>query len=399
MPGMTRADRLDPLAAEIFLRRAALACPRSAILPNLVAAAERWSHIADRLQRYETFEPNAERTKEADRAASGMPRSETDEGAAGVRPNLWMDGVGLHSHLLQPPQAARSPAPATLHHAFRLASAAALPTTSSRVFRALDLDDLESPTARAIARLARRAGDNAIAAFYEAAATRISQLEYLHIQRFDRVFVGSPADAEWLAAHHATADIRILPNVVDVPPLPCRPRRSGPFRLLFVGALDYYPNIDALRRLTDGILPALASIRPGSFELHVVGRGGPAWLHKRLGRSPGTVVHGAAPSMTPHLEAADALIAPIGAGGGTRIKLLEAFAAGIPVITSRIGAAGLAVTHGDHLLIAEENEEFIETCRACIDDPEGIRPLATRAHQFVTNHHHPTAFTDAITRP
>lgn len=331
-------SRLEPLPGEALLRRAALQWPRSPLIASLATLTER------------------------------------------LVPSL--------------PGRARRPS-ADHFHAFRLAAASARPP---RVQRAeIDLDDLESEVARQIADLAKQLGDHAVAAFYAALAKRLDTLETRVVRDFDRAYVGSRVDAEWLASRVAV-DVRVLPNVVDLPDaLRDRrgPRAAGPTRLLFVGALGYYPNIDALRVLVDDVVPRVVAANAGPFELHVVGRGAPPWLAAKL-RHAHIVFHGAVPAMAPHLAAADALVVPLRAGGGTRIKLLEAFAHRVPVIATTIGAFGLEVAPERELVIADGPDALAEACIRFVRDPDDGRRYADAAHAFVAAHHRAESFAQGL---
>ncbi len=331
--------RLEPLPGEALIRRAALQWPRSRAIAAIATLTER------------------------------------------VVPSL--PGRARHSR--------------TDHfHAFRLAAASARPRHVRRA--EIDLDDLESEVARQIADLAKHLGDHAVAAFYAALAKRLDTLEVQVVRAFDRAYVGSRVDAEWLASR-VSVEVRVLPNVVDVPDLATpfagrAPRAPGPTRLLFVGALGYYPNIDALRVLVDDVLPRIDA-RGGAFELHVVGRGAPPWLAAKL-RHPRVVFHGAVASMAPHLAAADALVVPLRAGGGTRIKLLEAFAHRVPVIATTIGAFGLDVAPDRELVIADGPDAIAEACIRFVRDPDCGRRYAEAAHTFVAAHHRADLFAQGL---
>jgi len=348
--------RLDPLPGELVLRRAALRWPRSQWVAGIAETAHRLLPRADRL-------------------TVTLSR-----------------GMGL----LQGLRAGTAPE-RTHFHAFRLAAAAALPTPRPRRCE-IDLDDLESEVARAIAELARRLGDTAVASFYQALAERLVALEQRLLPRFDRAYVGSGADAAWLASRMPNLELRILPNVVDLPALTPAGREPGPTRFLFVGALAYYPNIDALRVLVDDVLPRLRSLRREQFTLHVVGRGCPPWLEARLRADPNVVFHGAVATMAPHFAAADALVVPLRAGGGTRIKLLEAFAQRVPVIATTIGAFGLDVADGRELVLADGADALAEACARFIDDPGHARPLTDAAFELVRLHHQARVFSECLQR-
>src|SRR5690606_15677453 len=152
------------------------------------------------------------------------------------------------------------------------------------------------------------------------------------------------------------------------------------------GALAYYPNVDALRFMVREVLPRLRTLLPIKVELHVVGRGMSPALRRELASSAEVTSHGAVESLSPLYARSDVAVCPIRAGGGTRIKLLEAMAHGVPVVTTRMGAAGLAVAHGKELLMADDAASFASAvaelrCRA------RARELATAARAFVLVHH------------
>lgn len=341
---IARGPRLDPMPGELVLRRAALRWPRSIGVARSTEVADGW-----------------------------LPRAPAPAVSA--------------------PAVADDRRAALPFHAFRLAAADALPRTSGR--KDLDLDDLESEVARQIAARATESGDHAVASFYAALAERLVALEASRVRRYDRVYVGSAADAAWLEEKRLGVEVRVLPNVVDCPypAVPARARSGGRARLLFVGALAYYPNVDALRVLLDEVLPALPRDR---FELHVVGRGAPPWLAARLARARGVVHHGFVPTLAPLYAAADMVVAPLRAGGGTRIKLLEAFAHGVPVVTTSVGAFGLDVRDGVEVRIADRAEVFASACADLAASPGAAATLARQAFDRVRAHHRPEHFATAL---
>src|SRR4029079_14615073 len=98
-------------------------------------------------------------------------------------------------------------------------------------------------------------------------------------------------------------------------------------------------------------LPRLRRQFPGA-GLRIVGKDPPAAVQS-LAPLPGVAVTGTVPSMIPHLAAASALAVPLTACGGTRLKILEAFAAGLPVVSTAVGCDGIRATHGEHLLLTD----------------------------------------------
>jgi glycosyltransferase involved in cell wall biosynthesis len=345
-----RGPRVEPLPAELLMRRVALGMPRSRAVALLTLAAER-----------------------------ALPRTRIPSGATTTTGG------------------ADASRPVALLHAFRLASASALAGARDAREKVIDLDDLESEVARAIAELARSVGDHAVAAFYGALSRRLAALEAQAVARFDRVWLASGSDVPLLADRAPRARIGVLPNVVDVPPeRRAAERRDGPTRFLYVGALAYYPNIDALRVLETGVLPRLRAMGRARFELHVVGRGAPRWLERRLRAQPEIVFHGAVPAMAPHYAQADAVVVPLRAGGGTRIKLLESFAHEVPVIATTTGAHGLDVDPGVHYVAADDEDAIAEACARFVANPLHAGEVVRAAYEHVRTRHHAEIFASRL---
>lgn len=160
----------------------------------------------------------------------------------------------------------------------------------------------------------------------------------------------SPDDRALALGLAPTARIAVVPNSIDVagqellPPPP-----PGPPRLLYVGGLDYPPNRDAVRELVERHLPVLRAAVPG-LVLRLVGRD-PEQVSRRWAGQPGIEALGAVEDLRPHYTASHAVYLPIRSGGGTRIKILEAWALGRPVLATRIASEGLPVQDGVQLRI------------------------------------------------
>ena len=142
------------------------------------------------------------------------------------------------------------------------------------------------------------------------------------------------------------------------------------------------PNISAAIFLAREVMPALLEDIP-DVRLRIVGRS-PVPEVKALGRLPGVEVAGDVPDTKPHLRAARVLAVPLDSGGGTRLKILEAFAAGVPVVSTAIGCEGIEVVHGEHLIIAER-DQFVDGLRAALDDTGLGDRLAARARELARN--------------
>lgn len=172
--------------------------------------------------------------------------------------------------------------------------------------------------------------------------------------------------------------VRVVPNgYMDERAAPPRPP-AVPLRnrLLFAGNLSYRPNIDALEVLLGEILPVVNRSCPDA-RVRVVGRTGPEVEH--LVDVPMVDFVGEVDSMAQELAGAAACVVPLRSGGGTRIKILEAFARRVPVVTTSVGAEGLAIVDEVHLLCRDEPHEFADACVRLLRDPDLGVALASAA--------------------
>ena len=245
----------------------------------------------------------------------------------------------------------------------------------------VDLDDHEVTTRRRIADLLRENGDEPAAQVQEWEAARYEALSATLLPRFDRVYLTAPADRDLVAAEHPGVDVRVLANAIRPPGPLALPPDGEPFTFLFVGNFDYYPNSDAARYFCAQVLPLLRAGAPGPFRVRFVGASPPATVCALAGE-PEVTVTGPVPEVTPWYESAHAVIVPVRAGGGTRIKILEAFAHRRSVVSTPAGAEGLGVTAGRHLLVAESPADFAAECARLMRDPALVRALASQGASF-----------------
>jgi glycosyltransferase involved in cell wall biosynthesis len=191
----------------------------------------------------------------------------------------------------------------------------------------------------------------------------------------------SEPDLAWVRRHVPGAVAELAPNGIDTARYaPAATVPAGPCAA-FTGAMDYPPNVDAAAWFCEAILPAVRARLPG-FMFRIVGRD-PTPQVRALARRPGVVVTGEVPEIAPHLADCLALVVPLRAGGGTRLKILEALALGRPVVATRLGAEGLGLADGETVLLAETAAQFADHLAALAGSPALRERLARQGRALV----------------
>jgi glycosyltransferase involved in cell wall biosynthesis len=162
--------------------------------------------------------------------------------------------------------------------------------------------------------------------------------------------------------------------VADVP--------REPKQILFLGALDYRPNVDALKLLLERIFPAVRTREPEA-RLCIVGRNPALALRQRAAATPNVELHANVPDVRPFLARAGVMAVPLRIGGGSRLKILEALAAGLPVVSTRVGAEGLELGDGQELDLVDDVERMADRLVEVICYPARARALAQRGRRLV----------------
>ncbi|MBN8226587.1 glycosyltransferase [Corallococcus macrosporus] len=205
---------------------------------------------------------------------------------------------------------------------------------------------------------------------------RVERLERECVSQADTVLACSDVDAQQLRSLGAKR-VHVVPNGVKLPDF--APREAAGDDLVFVGSMDWWPNEDAVLLLAREVWP-LVSADLATSKLMVVGRSPPASV--RALENERLVVTGSVPSVAPYLARALATAIPLRAGSGTRLKVLEAAAAGVPVVATRLAVEGLPVVEGQHVLLAESPQEFAAALRRLRNDPALCKKLADNARRM-----------------
>lgn len=188
----------------------------------------------------------------------------------------------------------------------------------------------------------------------------------------------------------------VVPNVVDIERISPRDLSLGSSNsMLFQGGMDWYPNRDAVECFVHNILSRVRSQCPGA-RLVVAGRNPPAEFLDRFRADPLIEFTGTVPDMLPYLSAARVVVVPLRMGGGTRIKILEACAAGKPVVSTRIGAEGLNLEPEREIILADDPDQFANSVIEILQNPMRAESLGKAARAAVVDRYGMSALQDSL---
>jgi len=215
---------------------------------------------------------------------------------------------------------------------------------------------------------------------------RMLRYEARACRRFAHVVAVSANDAEIIRREYRVASVGHVPTGVDLAyfSAPRAPARHGR-ELVFVGSMDWMPNEDGIRWFASEVFPRVQERLSGA-HLTVVGRSPSAAMHELAARNADIEVTGTVADVRPYLERAAVSVVPLRIGGGTRLKIYELMAMGVPVVSTAIGAEGLPVRHGEHLLIADTVDEQVSAISTLLMDRAGAQVLAVSALRHVQEH-------------
>jgi polysaccharide biosynthesis protein PslH len=198
----------------------------------------------------------------------------------------------------------------------------------------------------------------------------------------DQIVAVSEDDARTFQESFGARHVSVVDNGVDTRYFQPDSQLREPGNILFLGSLDWRPNRDAVDLLLDRVFPAVQKAEPGA-RLILVGRHPSPELNRRVHGMPGVELHGDVPDVRPFLNRCGILAVPLRIGGGSRLKILEALACRLPVVSTAIGAEGLWLEPGKHLTIVSEVDGMAAQLIHAIRNPHAMQEMANAGRQRV----------------
>ena len=217
-------------------------------------------------------------------------------------------------------------------------------------------------------------------------ARRMLDYEAMVCRSVRGIVAVSETDAATMRRLYGVAHVEAVPTGVDFDYFarPASPKRLAD--LVFVGSMDWMPNIDGAAWFVREVLPLIRRKYP-ECSLAIVGRKPTAAVMDLARKDARVLVTGTVPDVRPWLFGAVAAVVPLRIGGGTRLKIYEAMAAEVPVVSTTVGAEGLDVRDGENIHLADSPAEFAERCVNLLHNVEERTRLAAAARETIAGRH------------
>ena len=179
------------------------------------------------------------------------------------------------------------------------------------------------------------------------------------------------------------APVTVIPIAVDTDQIQPVSRQPGSKTILTLGTLHYPPNADGVRWFLQEVFPLVRKRIPG-VNLTIVGKNPPNDLIQSARENPDWItVTGYVPGLRPHLQSSALVVIPVRAGSGMRVRILDAFAFGMPVVTTTVGLEGIDARHGEHVLVGDTAGEFAENVIFLLGDEDLQDKLSLNGRRLV----------------
>lgn len=226
---------------------------------------------------------------------------------------------------------------------------------------------------------------------------KFDRFEKWAFRQATKVVAVSHEDARLIRERFGASRVDVVDNGVDTRSFTDAgaPRDAG--QILFLGSLDWRPNLDAVAMLLDVVFPAVRAQVP-SARLCIVGRNPPESLIRRTRNVAGVELHANVADVRPFLARSGLLAVPLRIGGGSRLKILEALASGLPVVSTRIGAEGLCLEPGRDLVVVDRAEDMVDALVEAVRQPDRVREMARNGRRIVLERYDWDTLADRLER-
>jgi len=234
-------------------------------------------------------------------------------------------------------------------------------------------------------------------AYARHAARKLREYERSFVQACNLHIAVSERDRETLRQFGAREPIAVIENGVDIRQFSFSEAGDAPpkrYRVVFVGAMDYHANIDGAAFFAREVWPQVAASLPDA-TFTIVGRN-PSGEVSALARGERIEVTGTVPDVRPYYQEALVAVAPLRVGGGTRLKILEAMAAGVPVVSTTLGAEGLAAQADADYLLADTGTAMAQAILDLARDPVRCARVAAAGRELVQRRYDWAALGDEL---
>ena len=213
--------------------------------------------------------------------------------------------------------------------------------------------------------------------------------QYQKVLRFEHEIFGwldglitvSPVEEQYIRSEYPRMRVSLVDNGVDTDYFAPSQAVQEDCLVSFTGSMDWRPNQDGVEYFIRSVLPILKARIP-EVKLVIIGRQPPEWL-VRLGNENSVRFTGSIPDVRPDMYRTAVSIVPLRIGGGSRLKILEALALEKAIVSTNLGAEGLAVTHDEHLVIADDEQSFADAVARLLRDPSRRRQLGRSGRALV----------------
>ena len=237
--------------------------------------------------------------------------------------------------------------------------------------------------------------------YFKHEALRLLDIERQTARDFAAHITCSELDSARLKEAAPDANAVVIPNGVDCDYFAPQGTANRPGAVVFVGTMNWYPNIQAMLFFLREVWPGLKARVPGA-TMDIAGSNPPADITQLARSLPDVTVHGYVPDVRPLLDSASVFVCPIMDGGGTKLKVLDAFAMEKCVVAHPIACEGIGVTPGHDVILASTASDFVRETAALLADPERRRQIGKEARQLAEREYSfdgiGARFTDLIVR-